>query len=625
MGYLADTTHPLNFEQTKALARYIKEHGIIQFLNLYKKFKDHQEDHICWGDELELHLLNIDPSTKLPRLQLNTDYIFNTLTSDLFTLQPEYGAWMLEAVPTKPYEFTGDPQIILENFQARRNTIKSCCKEGDVLFSGTVFPLLKVGDFFVPRTRENANISLQIPEEEKNTVTVNAKQVSPLGPNFKYELLNPHPRYAVSCENIRLRRGELVKMLVPIYKDEKTELDKPTKEEPFPGFIHMDEGLFGTGNTSLQVTFGTRNLDEARYLTDQMSVLSSIVLPMSAACAVFKGKLADTDVRWDVLCNSVDCRSQEERDPSSSRYRPKPRWSSISRYISDRKQCKEEYNDVAFPLDKEMMKLAEDKAKEMGIELDERMKSHLGFLFLQDPLIIYGDKVFVDDETNTNHFENLQSTNWNNVRFKPPPGFDSEIGWRVELRTIEAQLTAEECVAFCMLSYFMAEMIIKREYNLYIPISKVDENFTRAQVRNAILTQKFWFRKDIQKDSPDEYIELSLDEILHGKQDHFIGLLNLIYDFCKEEYGVDIQAEWAKKQEDSAFEANPLAENMKYFEILSKRVKGESPTIAAWIRNFVMKHPKYEKNSIVNAEIAGDLITAMTAISDNEKTYEDFM
>jgi len=177
-----------------------------------------------------------------------------------------------------------------------------------------------------------------------------------------------------------------------------------------------------------------------------------------------------------------------------------------------------------------------------------------------------------------------------------------------------------------MFSYFIAEMIIKREYNLYIPISLVDENFKRAQVRDATLTQKFWFRKDINKESPDEYIELSLDEILHGKsEDHFIGLLNLIYEFCKEEYGVDIQGEWAKKKEDPEFQASKLAENMKYFEILSKRVKGKSPTIAAWIRNFVLKHPKYEKDSVVNAEIAADLINAMTAISDNEKTYEDFM
>jgi len=54
-------------------------------------------------------------------------------------------------------------------------------------------------------------------------------------------------------------------------------------------------------------------------------------------------------------------------------------------------QCKEEYNDVQFSLDKEMMKFAEEKAKELGIDVDERLIKHLGFLFLQDPLIIFAE------------------------------------------------------------------------------------------------------------------------------------------------------------------------------------------------------------------------------------------
>lgn len=35
------------------------------------------------------------------------------------------------------------------------------------------------------------------------------------------------------------------------------------------------------------------------------------------------------------------------------------------------------------------------------------------------------------------HFENLQSTNWNSLRFKPPPTADSAIGWRVEFRPMD--------------------------------------------------------------------------------------------------------------------------------------------------------------------------------------------
>ena len=35
------------------------------------------------------------------------------------------------------------------------------------------------------------------------------------------------------------------------------------------------------------------------------------------------------------------------------------------------------------------------------------------------------------------HFENLQSTNWNSLRFKNPPTVDSNIGWRVEFRPMD--------------------------------------------------------------------------------------------------------------------------------------------------------------------------------------------
>ena len=43
----------------------------------------------------------------------------------------------------------------------------------------------------------------------------------------------------------------------------------------------------------------------------------------------------------------------------------------------------------------------------------------------------------------------------------------------------------------------------------------------RAQRRDAVLKQKFWWRRDIktspEADSPDQYAELTIDEIVNGK------------------------------------------------------------------------------------------------------------
>jgi len=626
MGYLADIGQTLNFTDSLSLIDYIKKHGIIQFLLLYKKFKDTQQEEIFWGDEIEYHLLNLDSTTKTPRLQTNTEEFFSNCTSEKFNLQTEFGSWMIETVPNDPYKYDGNPLPVLENMASRRIKIQSMCQGGDMLFSGTVFPLLGVGDYFVPKTgsEDHSRNHKNLLEEEK----VDYCKLNPLSHSqFVHdETISCHPRFITNTENIRLRRGEKISLLAPIYHDKNTSFE-PTENEPYPGFIYMDALHFGMGSGCLQLTFGTKNIDDARYLADQMAVISSIMLPLSAATSIYKGKLADTDVRWNINSGSVDCRNSLERDPKSPHYISKSRYSSISKFISNRPQCKEGYNDISFPVNEEIIQFAKEKAKELDIEIDEQLLQHLGVLFIRDPLVIFPDKIYVDDSCNTNHFENIQSTNWNSIRFKPPPSFNSEVGWRVELRTPENQLTTEENVAFAMFSYFIAAMIQKKNYNFYIPISKVDENIERGHKRDAILKEKFWFRKNVEKDSEDEWVELTIDEILHGKTDVFVGLMNLVYDFCRDEYGVNIYEEWAKlKRENKNIQTeNKIVENMKYFEILSKRARGEIPTIAAWIRNFVLKHPRYQKDSIVTKEIAFDLINAMNQIFHCEKKYEDFM
>jgi len=40
-----------------------------------------------------------------------------------------------------------------------------------------------------------------------------------------------------------------------------------------------------------------------------MAVLTPIFLALTAGSAIFKGKLADIDTRWQVIEQSVDCRT----------------------------------------------------------------------------------------------------------------------------------------------------------------------------------------------------------------------------------------------------------------------------------------------------------------------------
>lgn len=51
MGLLSEG-NPLPWDQTKSLTEYVREHGIIQFINLYHRLKDKTGDILKFGDEV---------------------------------------------------------------------------------------------------------------------------------------------------------------------------------------------------------------------------------------------------------------------------------------------------------------------------------------------------------------------------------------------------------------------------------------------------------------------------------------------------------------------------------------------------------------------------------------------
>ena len=75
----------------------------------------------------------------------------------------------------------------------------------------------------------------------------------------------------------------------------------------------MDAMGFGMGCCCLQITFQAKNVEEARTLYDQLAPVGPVMLALTAAAPVFKGFLADVDVRWDVISGAVDDRTDEER------------------------------------------------------------------------------------------------------------------------------------------------------------------------------------------------------------------------------------------------------------------------------------------------------------------------
>jgi len=85
-----------------------------------------------------------------------------------------------------------------------------------------------------------------------------------------------------------------------------------------------------------------------------------------------------------------------------------------------------------------------------------------------------------------NNFENIQSTNWNSLRFKIPPSMDTDIGWRVEFRPMDICVTDFENSALTIMVGMLANLINEFDLDFIIPVTLIDENMRRAHMRDAL-------------------------------------------------------------------------------------------------------------------------------------------
>jgi glutamate--cysteine ligase catalytic subunit len=180
----------------------------------------------------------------------------------------------------------------------------------------------------------------------------------------------------------------------------------------------------------------TQTINHARYLHDILLPFTPILAALSASAPLYKGKVSDIDMRWTVISQSVDCRTGEERDLENPKYVPKSRYSTMNHYISNHQYVTDRHFDTyQYKTDKHH----NDILKTEG-GIDDRLAHHIASLFVYDPIPTYDVELqeeLIDDNELSCHFENLQSTNWNSMRFKPPPSKDSKIGWRVEFRSMD--------------------------------------------------------------------------------------------------------------------------------------------------------------------------------------------
>lgn len=226
-------------------------------------------------------------------------------------------------------------------------------------------------------------------------------------------------------------------------------------------------------------------------------------------------------------------------------------------------------------------------------DIDHLLAQHIAHLFIRDSVSLFSEKVHQNDKEDTDHFENIQSTNWQTMRFKPPPP-NSTIGWRVEFRPCEAQLTDFENAAIVCFVVLLTRVILSYGLNFLMPISKVDENMQTAQKRNAYRSEQFWFRKNIsnkgsndvqssdsandQQASEGEFELMTINQIINGNGSSFPGLVPLINDYLSS-MDVDTDTHCTIQQ---------------YLRLIQRRAAGEILTTASWIRQEIANHPEYK-------------------------------
>ncbi|SCV03372.1 LAMI_0H07624g1_1 [Lachancea mirantina] len=631
MGLLSLGT-PLPWLESRQYNEHVRDNGVQQLLYSFKAAYGRKNDIFYWGDELEFIMFkfqNHDGEGQNAVLTLESDDVLTSLNNEDISIceandvlfHPEYGRYMIEATPASPYEGL-NTEYVENNMQIRRKLVEQrLAGRGCRLAAMAVFPRMGCEDFSDIKNvwdhHNNASKSLYLPDE----------------------VTNRHARFPTLTANIRTRRGEKVNIQVPMYKDKFTPYrdDSVYKRDWFepedsesvlaakPGYIYMDAMGFGMGCCCLQITLQAPDISKARYVYDSLANIATIMLAATAASPFFKGWLADQDVRWNVISSAVDDRTPYERGvapllPQSNNGHgssikanpqriPKSRYSVVDLFLGGNEFFDRSFNDTDVPLNEKVLETLQSNDI---FELDYDLARHFSHLFIRDPLVIFQERINQDNLTSTDHFENIQSTNWQSLRFKPPnqkatPDQKDAPGWRVEFRTMELQMTEFENAAYSCFIHIITECLLtfSHEINPYMPMSKIWENMEIAHRRDAVLEQQFHWKDDLHGGRTSLS---NMDHVFHNVKS---GLFPQFIDRLLK-YKSMVTESWRElvKSKDSS--------NVRlfyYLKLISDRATGNLPTAAKFLRQYVLSHPDYSQDSRVTKEINYDTLKVADRIT----------
>ena len=184
---------------------------------------------------------------------------------------------------------------------------------------------------------------------------------------------------------------------------------------------------------------------------------------------------------------------------------------------------------------------------------------------------------------------------------------------------MDIQITDFENTCLIVLMGLITNVINHFDVDFVLPVTLADQNMERAHYRDAILNQKFWFNtacfqegladlesfenklqeSDYLRSAPQkgsrkpQYEELHIHEVLCGKAGtNFVGIYPAIRKF------MELQG----------YQTHHKEQIEQILEFLEARSKGEVPTGAKFIREYILQHPLYKKDSVVSACLQTNLV-----------------
>ena len=387
----------------------------------------------AWGDEMEYSIVVADGATS--RLALDAER-WRPTASRVAEYMPEYASWMIEGKPAHPYTSLDEME---EHLAHRRRELASALPPGHAPRTLSCFPWVGCEGFSEPW------------------------HPPPAGALTSERCVTPLNRFAALTRNIRARRGAPVDIRVP-------------KQCGGGDGLRLDAMLFGMGCCSLQVTQQAEDVAHACRLHDAFAVLGPLFLALSAATPAMCGTLLATDVRWDVIAQSVDDRTPAERAAGDV----PPRFGCVDLYLADEGA---RFNDAASaaPLD-------EPTRRALAPQVPEGMARMLAHALARDALVLF-DAHAAEPPTGTNALHTYLSTYWKHVRVKPPtPAVDA---WLVEFRPMELQPSDFENAAFATIAVLAARALAHFHAVPYVPMEQLRANMTRACARDAATAARF--------------------------------------------------------------------------------------------------------------------------------------